>query len=312
MDPAGFGLCVQDDDICLALEAEEEIELAEREFAAELLRKVGGKGNVKVNPYHYKLKWVSKRGFVNLKAVAGYINLKYVIKLELRRKQIEKFPKTESQKDEDLFAVHPQEQKLSKPDSTELPKAEMLLKSGGECLDPKMFVVSYPGKSRMELFEILGEMKLEFDEAGGDIHVMNEGKSEQDNEPKPLPEDWVEEFGDLPTWDAMVIHLQGIREIDGSYPFKDGLTAPKWFVEHWGRAAWNAARNSKMNGSGVLIFHSWMGYTWSLWCQLEFLFCKCLAQRFPRSVYVIRNSMFAYNQKMINKGYFMKGMESYY
>lgn len=305
-------------DTTLSLEREEDAEFAERELAAELLRKAGGKGRVEVNPYHCKLRWVSRRGFVNLREVAGYVNRKYVIKLELQRVQIEKQAREVGAAEavggegESTFAVHVVKPKMSKPDSRVLPKSEVLLKNGGACLDPKMLVISYPGKSRLELFEILAEMKMEFGEEGADVHVMNEAKSESGWDATPLPEDWVEAFGGLPTWTAMVIHLQGIRRLDGSYPYADGVTAPRWFVEQWGRAAWNAAGKSKMTGSGVVVFHSWIGYTWSVWCQLEFLFCKCLVQRYPRSVYVIDCSQFTHKKRLINRGYFMKGTESYY
>ena len=303
-------------DVSLALEAAEDAEFAEREFAAELLRKAGGKKRLQVNRYHYKQRWVSRRGFVNLRELAGFINIKYVAKLEQQQQELEKSREEEevlaAAEEEEFFALRLAPKKANKPDSRVLPKSELLLKSGGECVDPRMLVVSYPGKSRMELFEILGEMEFECGKDGADIHVMNEGKAQSEYEIAALPQDWIEAFEGLPTWEAMIIHLQGIREIDGSYLYADGLSAPKWFVEQWGRAAWNAAKKSKITGSGVVLFHSWVGYTWSIWCQLEFLFCKCLVQKFPKSVYVIDNSLFSPKKKGISRGYFMKGTESYY
>ena len=169
-----------------------------------------------------------------------------------------------------------------------LPKLNL----GGGTLKPAMFAISYPGASREVLFKVLHTMKLKLSETGGDVHVMDDLMVELEEEDEiPLPEEWFDEFRDVEGWSDLLFYLsdgESISDVAADVKANGtGITAPRWFVEGWGKAAIHAAANCDKTGSGVVVLRCWEGYESSPWCELEFRFCKVLSALYPKSVYVV-------------------------
>lgn len=150
-------------------------------------------------------------------------------------------------------------------------------------------------------------MKVKLSVTGGDVHVMDDHMLElAEDEEVPLPQAWFQEFRGVEGWDELLFCLsdgEGL-DIDGkTKPNGEALTAPKWFVENWAKAAIHAASNCATTGSGIIAFQSWEGYRASPWCEIEFRLCKVLSAKYPRSVYVVTG---VDNVHKISPGYYMK------
>lgn len=159
---------------------------------------------------------------------------------------------------------------------------------GGDTKEPNMFTVSFPGSWRGTLFQILDtKMHLKLGDKNGDVHAMNDSRKRSGigavGIEFPEGEDW-ERVMRTKNWRNFVKYL---KAMSNSGKYKDGKTAPEWFVEHWGPAALHCAVHHEKLGTGVIIFKALNGYNKSKWCMLEFMFCLCLVEVFPNSVYVI-------------------------
>lgn len=159
-------------------------------------------------------------------------------------------------------------------------------KTGGDAVAPKMITLSFPGAEKGYLHFILKEMMHLNSHAGGDFYAMNETKSTVISKRKELPNHWKSTLGGTKSWKEMIQLLKSIK-VKGLYPFADGNSAPHWFVDEWGKAAFYCAQKSATQGTGVIILKNWPGYTLREYCHLEFLFSKSLARVFPNSVYVV-------------------------
>lgn len=173
--------------------------------------------------------------------------------------------------------------------------------NGGDTLEPRICTISFPGIHRGILFTVLRcfGFILGID---GDIHAMNDNSFGQGGGAVAIPIEWHKCFIHLESWKEFLLYLRSFRKSDGSMKFTDG-TAPGWFVEHWALAAWKSAHRTSTTGVGIVILKLDQDYSKSVWCNLEFLFCKCLAQIFPNSVYVVFGEWFQL------EGFYMKGNE---
>ena len=179
--------------------------------------------------------------------------------------------------------------------------------SEGNAVSPNILVASYPGITRQHLFRIL-KLQLCFDMSSeGDCYVMNE-KAKATTGKAAIPTSWTKELGTTAAWKDFKAFLVTLKDDTGAEAFKTGGVAPAWFVDEWGAAAFNAASAHGSAGSGVLVLKGWQGYSDSQWCQLEFLFCRCLAQKFPQSVYMVTGYDVLTKKSL---GGFMKGDEAW-
>lgn len=177
----------------------------------------------------------------------------------------------------------------------------------GEAINPNILVASFPGAAMQHLFRIL-KLQLCLDmSAKGDCYVMNEKSRASGSEKAALPASWNKELGSTAAWKELTDYLVTLKDESGAEAFKAGGLAPAWFVDSWGPAALSAASKHGSSGSGVIVFQGWQGYSQSSWCKLEFLFCKCLSQKFPESVYLV-SGYDVLGKKSI--GAFMKGDET--
>lgn len=154
---------------------------------------------------------------------------------------------------------------------------------GGDTRRPKQCTISFPGSERGVLFAILTySMKLKSG-SNGDFHAMNDAsrESRESDTQSAFPAQWKQEFGDMSSWKEMQSVLRKHEYADG--------TGPHWFIEEWGPAAYFCCSRNSITGSGVVILKSWKNYVVDARdnCKLEFYFCRCLAKRYPRSVYVV-------------------------
>lgn len=170
-------------------------------------------------------------------------------------------------------------------------------RDGGDSLQPHLCVISFPGRKRGKLFYLLKEvigLELGVD---ADVHVMNSKQVGQNAGKVRLPTEWVDQLENTEAWYG----FQRVLSRKGYEP----LCAPRWFVEHWGLAAWNVVRSNQRSGAGVILLQIWEGYTESDACRLELEFCKCLSERFgKRTCYVVNKA--PHEDK---PGFFLKGDE---
>ena len=185
--------------------------------------------------------------------------------------------------------------------------ADRYAQEGGDSMEPRICAVSFRGNMRGHLFRILTEpMGLVLDRRPGvcEVHAMNNRSMEGGDDPVLIPEEWIHEFSELQQWNDMIVHLQNVS-VHKERIYAGGNVAPRWFVEHWGPAARSCATQTSADGRGVVILSGWSNYFGSHRCVLEFLFCRCLAAKFPNSVYV------AVGKGVLrrNEGYYMIGDE---
>ena len=184
---------------------------------------------------------------------------------------------------------------------TSIKEADEHAALGGDSLDPRIVTVSFPGNMRGYLFAAFKHLNLALGEEG-DVHAMNDNSVAEQMEAVDLPEEWGAKFGKLKAWKQLIQHLSTIDVGSRSYIYIENK-APVWFVKHWGLAAWNTAHRTSTTGSGIIIL-CYRAYACSKWCKLEWLFCQCLAQCFPRSVFV----GFHFSS---HKSWYMKGDEPF-
>ena len=160
--------------------------------------------------------------------------------------------------------------------------ADSYARSGGDTTSPRYFTVSFPGKDRGVLFDALNRLEFKLgNNAEGEVHVMDDNSVGKLGGAVQFPVIWTRAFKGHPAWKHMtkILKKRGFSANEG----------PRWFVEHWGLAAWNSAQSNAATGAGVILFATWVGYDKSDWCKIECLFGICLASRFPQSVYAWRH-----------------------
>lgn len=169
-------------------------------------------------------------------------------------------------------------------------EADTHANKGGDTTKPKICTISFPGKIRGELFRAINSAKLNVGR-NGDVHAMNDLRFNlvgSDDRVK-MPRSMVSLLSKTKHWTTMVKYLQS-REASSSFEYKDGKCGPKWFVKEWAKAALYTAKKSSVKGCGIIVYANWEGFLESKWCKLEFLFCKCLVELFPNSVYLFQGS----------------------
>ena len=244
-------------------------------------------------------RWIDATGRIQLEALAGFIDKRW----NERTQELKANMKKEAFQQRLELSVMEFDYEI-----LEVESADDYSKRGGDTRRPKMFTTSFPGRERGVLFNTLQFMQLRIGEEG-DYHAMNDNKAENFGEYTAFPKEWVKLFAKTKQWKAMVKHLASAATDRASkVKFKKGKGGPQWFSEHWGPSAFHVASQSKETGSGVLVFRSWWAYDQSPWCKLEFLFCKCLAIKWPNSVYVVDGFD---AEKGTSTGYFMKGNEPF-
>lgn len=163
-------------------------------------------------------------------------------------------------------------------------EANVHAENGGDTLDPRLCTVSFPGRTRGVLFATFKSMGLELKPTSDLIHAMNDNSKRYPLRAVQTPIEWDEAFRGDKNWKKMNKFVTTLRNFaTGEQRFAPG-TLPAWFIENWGIAAWNSARKHSRTGSGVICLLAWVEYTDSVWCYMEFLFCKCLAKKYPGSV----------------------------
>lgn len=180
--------------------------------------------------------------------------------------------------------------------------------AGGDTTDPALFTISFPGANRGDLYRAMEHLHIGIGANERNVHAMNDNSRLTLQLAMPLKPEWVKELSKVAAWKDLIGHLQSLVDEKGVNLFKDGKSGPSWFVDHWGVAAWNSAmRHIKdKTGRGIIILKSWKGYNESPWCKLEWLFCKCIVQRYKSNmVYVVSGT-----SKTEVEGYFMKGTET--
>lgn len=244
-------------------------------------------------------KWIDESGRVKIDAIAGFIDKRW----NERTQELEATMKKEAFQQRLEASVMEFDFEIE-----EVKSADVYSKKGGDTRKPRMFTTSFPGRERGVLFNTLQYMQLRIGEQG-DYHAMNDNKAENFGEFTKYPAEWIKLFAKTKEWKDMVKHLGNSGQ--GRYArrkFRSGKGGPQWFSEHWGPSAFHVASNSAETGSGVVVFRSWWAYDQSPWCKLEFLFCKCLAKKWPGSVYVVDGYDKENGQ---STGYFMKGDEKF-
>lgn len=255
----------------------------------------------KESDWFVKKGWMNEEGKVILREIAEYIDAGWNDRAALLKKEL--FNDKPKLKNRIMASVMSFDF-----ENDEVTTADNYSKQGGDTIEPRMFTTSFPGRERGVLFGVLAKMHLRSGK-GGDYHAMNDNKKETYGNMTPYPEEWLELFGKTKEWKNMKKFLRSTdKKIFKKSRSSSDKEGPEWFTDHWGPSALYAAKHAATRGSGVLIFKSWWGYNKSPWCKLEFLFCKCLSQKYPKSVYVITG----FNVTTAKQnGYFMKGNETF-
>ena len=169
-------------------------------------------------------------------------------------------------------------------------KADAHANKGGDTTTPKICTLSFPGKLRGELFRAINSAQLNIGRKG-DVHAMNDLRVDLvgSDDRVRMPRSMMKILSRTKHWPGLVKYLQS-KEASESLEYKDGKSGPKWFVKEWATAALYSAKKTKATGKGIIVFANWEGFTQSKWCKLEFLFCKCLVELFPKSVYLFQGS----------------------
>ena len=177
--------------------------------------------------------------------------------------------------------------------------ADVHANQGGDTTKPKICTLSFPGKLRGELFRAINTAKLNMGRSG-DVHAMNDLRFNLvgSDDRVTMPRSMVKALSTTRHWSRLVTYLKS-REASETLEYKDGKSGPKWFIREWAKAALYTAKRTKAKGCGIIVFANWEGFTRSKWCKLEFLFCKCLAELYPNSVYLL-------SAKNGNNGRFMQ------
>lgn len=178
--------------------------------------------------------------------------------------------------------------------------------TGGDSKNPLIFTASFPKRERGQVYRILLEA-MDFilgpRDGSCEVHVINSRFVDR-SDAVLIPEEWVEAFSGMEQWDDVLAHIESM-EMKQQRIYQGNNLAPHWFVNEWGCSAWNCANQTAVDGRGIIAFCGWRGYFESQEGILEYLFCRCLAAKFPESVYISRGRRLC----CARQGFYMSGNE---